>query len=122
MKIKLSPALSRLVTATLTLAFVAMLTACATNKRVDWNSRVGNSTYDQVVSEIGPPDKQTTLSDGRSVADWITHRSGSGLSIGTGFGVGNVGVGVGQSIGSSRDHVLRLTFNKDGQLEAWSKN
>lgn len=95
--------------------------ACATHKRVDWNSRIGSYTYDQTVSEMGPPDKLATLSDGRIVADWITHRTGSGFTLGTGMATGNVGVGVGHSIGSSQDHVLRLTF-KDGWLETWSKN
>jgi hypothetical protein len=114
------PALLRILA--LLLACATMFPGCATKKRVDWNSRIGSYTYDQAVTDKGPPDKQATLSDGRTVAEWIDHRSGSGLSIGTGFGAGNVGVGVGHSIGSSRDHTLKLIFNKDGRLESWSKN
>ena len=106
----------------LLLACAAMFPGCATKKRVDWNARIGSYTYDQAVTDKGPPDKQATLSDGRTVAEWIEHRSGSGVSIGTGFGAGNVGVGVGHSIGSSRDHTLKLIFNKDGRLGSWSKD
>jgi len=97
---------------------------CKTTPKVDWNSRVGNYTYDQAVAELGPPDKTATLSDGRTVADWITHRSGgSGLSIGTGFFGSHTGVGVSQSVGSGySDLVLRLTFGPENKLVSWSKN
>jgi hypothetical protein len=98
---------------------------CKSTPRVDWNSRVGNFTYDQAVAELGPPDKTATLSDGKRVADWIQRSRGSGMSfgVGTGFSTGGVGVGVGQSVGSaSRDKVLRLTFDAENKLSAWSKN
>ena len=109
---------------------VALLTivGCATS-RVDWNTRVGNYNFDQAVIELGPPDKQAKLDDGKTVAEWITHRSsgGSGLSLGTGLfsggGGGGVGVGVGHSIGSSNgDKVLKLVFDSDNKLASWSKN
>jgi hypothetical protein len=103
-----------------------LLTGCATRK-VDWNSRVGSYTYDQAVAELGPPDKQAKLSDGKTVAEWYTGRSGgSGLSIGVGsasYGRHSaVGVGVSQSVstgGSPRG--LRLVFDTDGKLTSWSK-
>ena len=102
----------------------ALITGCKTTKPIDWNSRVGTYTFDQAVTEFGPPDKQTTLSDGKLVAQWITHRSGgSSFGLGTGFYSGNVGVGVGQSVGSGyRDRILTLTFGTDGKLASWSKN
>jgi hypothetical protein len=114
----------------LTIAMVAaaLIVGCKSTPPVDWNSRVGAYTYDQAVVELGPPDKQAKLSDGMTVAEWITHRSsGGGLSLGTGFfsggGGGGVGVGVGQSIGSgSSDKVLKLTFGADNKLASWSKN
>ena len=102
-------------------------TGCSTTKKVDWNSRVGSYTYDQAVVEMGPPDKQTQLSDGKTVAEWITGRSGGGgLSIGVGGGSygshGGMGVGVSQSVGSGgSDRVLRLVFDTDGKLTSWSK-
>ena len=100
---------------------------CSTSKpKVDWNARVGNYTYDQAVTELGPPDKSAKLSDGKTVASWVTHRtsSGTGLSIGTGFYGGGGGVGVSQGIGSSSsyDRVLTLTFGTDNKLESVKKN
>ena len=76
------------------------------------------------MTELGPPDKQAKLSDGRTVAEWITHRSGgSGVSVGTGFFSGGAGVGVSQSVGSGRsDKILTLTFGTNNVLAAWSKN
>ena len=102
----------------------ALITGCQTTKPVDWNSRIGNCTFDQVVTELGPPDKQARLSDGKTVAEWITHRSGGGgLSIGTGFFGGGVGVGMSQSVGQGySDRVLNLTFGPDNRLASWSKN
>ena len=102
----------------------AFIVGCQTTKPVDWNSRVGNYTFDQAVSELGPPDKQAKLSDGKTVAEWITHRNGgSGLSVGTGFYGGGVGVGMSHSVGQGyRDRVLNLTFDADNKLASWSKN
>jgi hypothetical protein len=125
MKINLAAIYSLLVVFTLITAF---LTGCKSTPPVDWNSRVGTYTYDQAVTDLGPPDKQAKLDDGKTVVEWITHRSGgSALSIGTGFfsggGGSGVGVGVGQSIGTSpADKVLKLTFGSDHKLVAWSKN
>ena len=112
-------------------AFVGILallvTGCKTAPKVDWNSRVGNYTYDQAVAELGPPDKQAKLSDGATVAEWITHRSGGGgMSIGIGGGSygshGGMGVGVSQSVGSGgSDQVLRLVFGPDGKLTSGPK-
>jgi len=100
------------------------LIGCSTTKKADWNARVGSYTYDQAIVELGPPDKQTKISDGKTVAEWITRGSGgTGLSVGTGFSGSHAGVGVSQSIGSgSEDRWLRLTFDTNGRLSDWSKN
>jgi hypothetical protein len=104
---------------------VAFMVGCATTPPVDWQARVGTYTYDQAVTDLGPPDSQAKLTDGNTVAKWITHHSGgTGLSIGTGFlsgGGSAVGVGVGHSISDS-DKVLTLTFGTNNVLAAWSKN
>jgi hypothetical protein len=108
----------------LVLFLVAAALGCKSTPKVDWNSRVGNYTYDQAVAELGPPDKTAKLSDDSTVADWIKP-SGGGMSfgIGTGFSSGHTGVGVGQSIGTGYAHkVLRLTFGADHKLLSWSKN
>ena len=104
-----------------TAILLAALLGCATTKQVDWNSRVGNFTCDQAVAEMGPPNKSTTLADGRRVAEWITRRAGgSGFSLGTGFYGSHTGVGVGQSFGGG-ERSLRLTFGADGKLAEWKK-
>ncbi|MBC8096326.1 MAG: hypothetical protein H7Y43_10975 [Akkermansiaceae bacterium] len=98
---------------------------CKSTPKVDWAGRVGIFTYDQAVTELGPPDKTATLSDGRKVADWVQRSRGGGLSLGlgTGFSSGGAGVGVGQSVGTGRrDRVLRLTFDTENRLTAWSNN
>lgn len=58
---------------------------CATH-RVDWNSRVGHYTFDQAVTELGPPDKQAKLTDGQLVAEWISRYYHGGTAyVGAGF-------------------------------------
>jgi len=102
----------------------ALIVGCSTTKPIDWNSRIGSYTFDQAVSELGPPDKQTTLSDGKLVAQWVTHSNGgSSFSVGTGFYTGGVGVGVGHTTGSAYpDRILTLTFGTNQVLTAFSKN
>jgi len=107
--------------------FGLLVAGCNTTKKTDWNNRVGSYTFDQALAEMGPPDKQASLADGKTVTEWITRRSGgSGLSIGVvGGSYGSssgMGVGVSQSVGSGGgDRVLRLVFDPDGKLTSWSK-
>ena len=102
----------------------AFVIGCKTSPPIDWNSRIGTYTFDQAVSDLGPPDKQTTLSDGKLVAQWITHRyGGSSFTVGTGFYTGPAGVGVGQTTGSAYpDRILTLTFGTNQVLAAFSKS
>ena len=95
----------------------------ATNK-VDWNARIGTLTFDQAVVELGPPDKQQKLTDGRNVAEWITRFQNAGsVAIGTGFYTHSAGVGIIQSTGPTYyERKLRLTFNTNNVLTAWSRN
>ena len=106
------------------LAVALTLVGCSTTKKVDWNGRVGSYTYDQAIVELGPPDKQAKLSDGRTVAEWISRRSGgTGLTVGTGFYGSSAGVGVSRSVGSGyAERSLKLTFDTDGRLSNWAKN
>ena len=103
---------------------IFVVAGCHTTKKVDWNGRVGNFTFDQAVAELGPPDKQAKTSDGTTVADWIEHRNGgSSFSLGTGFYSGHSGVAIGHTVGSGyQDRVTRLTFGQDSKLVSWSKN
>ena len=101
-----------------------LMPGCASRPKVDWESRVGNYTFDQAVVELGPPDRETTLTDGRKVAEWVVGHSGSSaFSVGVGSYSGPVGVGVSQSVGPGpREKILRLTFGTDGKLESWLRN
>ena len=123
---QLSPKTVRLLCAFFGLV-VLVVAGCTTTKKVDWDSRVGSYTYDQAIADLGPPDKQARLSDGATVAEWVTHRSSSGvMSIGIGGGSygrhSGMGVGVSQSVGSGgSDQVLRLVFGPDGKLTSGPK-
>ncbi len=122
---KNSPPTACLLVSILALAIlVPGFAGCATTKQVDWNSRVGNYTYDQAVVDMGPPDKEARTSDGQTVAEWITSRAGGGsISIGTGFYGRRSGMVVGQSVGSGHQvRATRLTFGADGRLISWLKS
>jgi hypothetical protein len=109
--------------------FAAVLTSgilflgCATH-RVDWNARVGTFTFDQAVTELGPPDKQAKLSDGHNVAEWVTrYNSGPTVSVGTGFSRYPGSVGVVQTYpANTYESKLRLTFSTNNVLERWRKD
>jgi hypothetical protein len=106
------------------MVLIFVVAGCKSSPKIDWNSRIGNYSYDQAVTELGPPDRKETLSDGRTVADWIERSHGGGFSfgVGTGFSTGNAAVGVGQTVGTGpRDHVLRLTFGPNTKLVSWER-
>jgi hypothetical protein len=117
MKLKTATSTARLTFAGLAACLAAALfVGCATTKPVDWNSRVGSYTYQQVVAELGPPDNSTRLADGTIVAEWITRRAwGSAFAVGPGPSGGPGGAPAGQTFGP-RERLLRLTFGPDGKL------
>lgn len=41
-------------------------------RSVDWDSRVGNYTYDDAVRDYGPPDNSEALGNGSRVSSWTT--------------------------------------------------
>jgi hypothetical protein len=106
------------------LAALLLIVGCATTKHVDWNARIGNFTFDQAVTELGPPDKQAKLSDGQSVAEWVTrHYNGGSVAVSGGMGYGYGGGGYVQSFGpNTYETSLRLTFTTNNVLAAWKKN
>lgn len=88
-----------------------VLTGCATTK-IDWNSRIGQYSYDEAVAEMGVPDRQATLSDGSVVAEWLTRRGGA-------YGYTHHWRGspfMNYNINEFPDQFLRLTFGPDGKL------
>ena len=96
---------------------------CATQK-IDWNARVGNYTYDQAVVDLGPPDKYAKLSDGGTVAEWLTHRgySYSYPAYGYPYSPWYYGPYYPPYVSSSSpDYFIRLSFSPDGLLTGWKK-
>ena len=102
---------------------VAFIAGCKTTPTVDWKSRVGTYTYNQALTELGSPEKQSKLSDGKTVAQWITLHGSNGFVGGPAYANGSYGMGAGQPVLQSyTDHVLELTFGTDGKLVSWAKN
>lgn len=99
-----------------------MVAGCVTNK-VNWDTRIGNYTYDQAVTDMGPPDKQAKLSDGKTVAEWVTrYSSGGTVMVGGGFYHRPGGIGFIETSPSYYERKLRLTFTTSNVLAAWSRN
>lgn len=99
------------------LAGIFLVGGCATSK-INWDSRVGNYTFDQAVAEFGPPDRSAKLSDGKTVSEWLLFRGGSG-------GYAHFSPGLGgywfQDGPQMPDRFLRLSFSPEGRLESWKK-
>jgi len=101
---------------------VVLLAGCQLTRSINWDSRVGGYTFDQAVIEMGPPDSQAKLSDGRLVAQWITrHSAGGAVLVGGGFNGYPAGVGVVQTAPSYYENKLVLTFGTNNVLAAWAK-
>ena len=108
------------------LVMIALGAGCQTIPKIDWAARVGAYSYDQAVRDFGPPNRSAKLTDGSTVAEWITQRSYSRTYMSPGF----AGFMYGYPYGGpgpllldtySPEYVLRLTFGPDGQLAAWKK-
>ncbi len=99
---------------------VVFISGCATVPPVDWNSRVGSYTFAQAVHELGPPNRQSRLSNGGTVLKWFLQPAGGAGVPNNGM---NNGFGVGQSMSVGlNDRYLQLTFDTNGVLTDWSKN
>lgn len=93
------------------LAAVLLAVGCATT-RIDWNSRVGQYSYDDAVTEMGVPDRQATLSDGSIVAEWLERRGGAyGTSYHSRYSRFQT-----YDVHEFPDRFLRLTFGPDRLL------
>ena len=106
-------------------ALLLAAVGCKTAPKINWDARIGSYVFDQAVAEMGPPNEQTSLSDGSRVAQWVTGRvtSTTALPMGGAWGPGYgyyapAPVMVNSSI---TQYCLRLTFGPDGQLRAWKK-
>jgi len=94
-----------------------VMSGCATTKKIDWDNRIGSFTFDQAVTELGPPDKSAKLNDGTSVCEWLIKK---GYSRGIVHGSPGLWVQYYEET-SSPDVYLRLTFGSDGKLISWKK-
>ena len=90
----------------LALLLPLLLIACASDL-VNWNGRVGQYTYDDVIRELGVPDRSATLTDGTVVAEWLHAR---GQAYATSFGVPRSRI-QSYDITQFPDRYLRLTFS-----------
>src|ERR1700733_9784275 len=95
-----------------------LLTGCV-GPKIDWGSRVGHYTFDQAITEFGPPDKSARLSDGSTVAEWLTRRPQVIVQPDSPF----ISPGYGYPVFPptySQNYIpgnfLRLTFAPDGRL------
>jgi hypothetical protein len=107
------------------LAAALFIAGCATYQAT-WDTRVGVFTYDQAVLELGPPDKQTKLTDHETVAEWISRYSTGGSGVGMGMSTGIYGGGVGggyviQPVPTYRESTLQLVFDTNNVLTSWSR-
>jgi hypothetical protein len=95
-----------------------IFSACATHK-INWAERVGNYTYDQAVLELGPPDKAAKLSNGITVAEWLTSHGNGGYA---GFIPGPYpAYSYPMYEPATPERFLRLTFDANGRLTEWRR-
>ncbi|MBI3876459.1 MAG: hypothetical protein HY300_11005 [Verrucomicrobia bacterium] len=101
----------------LLVALLLLHACCTTLPSVDWDARIGTFTYDQAVTELGPPEKSAALTDGSRVADWLVLRGQRNATYHS-FPDGRV---LRMEGARDPDRLLRLTFAPDGKLKAWKR-
>ena len=90
---------------------------CATKPGAIWDASIGNASYDDIVKKLGPPEKETTLSDGTRVGDWFMRR---GATVTTFQSFPNSFLTTGQ-VHEFPDSMIRFTFDQDGVLQSWKR-
>ncbi|HXR04052.1 MAG TPA: hypothetical protein VN836_05015 [Verrucomicrobiae bacterium] len=104
--------------------FAAVLLSGCVTPKIDWSARVGHYTYDQAVMEFGPPDRSAKLSDGSTVAEWLTQRGGVVVApepyfVPPGCYFGPLTPTYSETYVPAR--FLRLAFDANGELKTWKK-
>ena len=105
------------------LTLAGFIAGCATRHHVDWNSRVGQYTYDDAVREFGPPDAKEVLGDGSISARWVLE----GRNLRSSPSVGGYGgyygfpgrrwrMGFDTDVFTTPEYGLRLHFGPDQKL------
>ena len=102
---------------------VVMLGGCATSRRIDWASRLGEYTRDEAILDLGPPDKTATLSDGRTIDEWLEREGATALlQFGTGsYLYGGPMMQQGLAYRAGPDWFLRLYFDESDRLVDWKQ-
>ncbi len=103
------------------LAACTVICGCKTTQKIDWQSRIGNYTYDEAVLELGPPDRYAKLTDNTIVAEWLTARGSSQVWLNYTYGYGYYPPYPTYLSTYTPERLLRLTFGPDGKLKAWKK-
>ncbi len=111
----MKPNLIRSIELILVIILSQCLVGCKTTDSIDWDSRVGSYTYDQAVLDLGPPDRESTLTDGTRVSEWIRTRG----SAHTSYHFAPGGLATESSSIRSPDRSIQLTFDAPGKLKNW---
>jgi hypothetical protein len=112
------------VKAAIPVIFSALLLAGCATPKIDWSARVGHYTYDQAVLEFGPPDRSARLSDGATVAEWLTQRGQVVVApapyfVQPGCYFGPLTPMYSETCFPAR--FLRLGFDASGELKTWKE-
>lgn len=104
-------------------SILAVAAGCATS-RMNWDTAIGHTTYDQAVNELGPPARQEKLANGQTAVEWVAHYYAADTSPGTDSGFYNHAAGFGPTPPAQDYRVskLRLTFDTNSILTDWSRN
>jgi len=95
---------------------VLLVCGCRTDKNAIWDAKVGSASFDDVVRELGPPERETKLGDGSRVGDWFQKRGGSWFTTYQTYPGGLTTYG--QSL-EFPDRLIRFTFDAGGVLRSW---
>ncbi|MDB6065616.1 MAG: hypothetical protein JWR26_1824 [Pedosphaera sp.] len=105
---------------------MVLLASCSTSSPlINWDSRIGNYTYDLALMDLGSPVRSATLPDGTLVVEWRVREAKSGTP-----DITNEGSYVPQSFADSPfpyatgplpNRYLRLIFGRDQKLIGWER-
>ena len=96
---------------------VLLISGCKAKTGQNWDQSVGEATYDDIVRQLGPPERETTLSDGARVGDWFLRR---GPTTSTFQSFPNTLMTMGH-LHEFPDSLLRFSFDKDGVMREWKR-
>ncbi len=103
------------------LLLVSVLAGCTTMGS-QWNSRIGNYTFEQATRDLGPPHDQERLGNGTLTADWLIQVTRTTMDVDYGAGFNGVYGPIPRYTPSqSPDYYLRLVFGADGKLQSWKE-